>query len=79
MVKSTNSVGMMDLIELEFVSGANNNIKPSNDVPWRVLVIASEWYDDLLENWLYWFDKLYPVTKAQLLARVICKKAEDKY
>ena len=48
----------MDLIELEFVSGANNNIKPSNDVPWRVLVIASEWYDDLLENWLYWFDKL---------------------
>ena len=30
----------------------------SDSLEWVVIVNSSKWYDDLFENWLYWYEKL---------------------
>ena len=40
--------------------------------PWKVLLVVSKWYDELFENWLFWFKKLSIDMKIILMA-------EDSY
>ena len=35
---------------------------------WIVLLTASSWYEELLHNWLSWYDQLYLDMKVVLIA-----------
>ena len=39
---------------------------------WVVVISASHWYDDLLQNWIFWYSKLSLDMKVMLIA-------EDQY
>ena len=40
------------LIEQKYFSG------PHSKNEWVVVVTVSEWYNDMFENWLFWYKKL---------------------
>ena len=50
----------MNVTNLSLVQNdaATSTEDQTNIDSWGVGVVVSEWYDDLFENWLYWFHKL---------------------
>ena len=50
----------MNVTNLSLVQNdaATSTEDQTNINSWGVSVVVSEWYDDLFENWLYWFHKL---------------------
>ena len=49
------------LLHMDVVSDRS----PNN---WIVLLTASSWYEELLHNWLSWYDQLYLDMKVVLIA-----------
>ena len=54
----TENTSLMNLSHLVHVLLILNYFVNGLKDPWKVLLVVSKWYDELFENWLFWYQKL---------------------
>ena len=44
--------------DIEIGKQKNSNIQDGTSLDWVTLVTVSKWYDDMFQNWLFWYNLL---------------------